>query len=159
MNNPSPLGASDELIAAAEAELGVRFPEVLKQAWKTYNCNELAGGWRVFPVFDPGNPRKTAGSITYENIKGVWGQETMEESLLTIADNGTGNQLVLKVVSGLAGDAVFHWQHDTHKLTPHKRGLDAILASATKSRAKISKIQQKFSGNARASSRTCQLVT
>jgi len=118
------------MILAAETELGIRFPEKLKDVWKTNNCNELSGGWRVFPIFDASNPRKTTGSVSYENVKGCRGQEVMEHALVSIADNGTGNQLVLKVVSGLAGDEVFHWQHDTHKLTRWKPGIDSILASA-----------------------------
>ncbi len=144
MNKQPSLGVTEEMILAAEAELGIRFPETLRTAWKTYNCVELRGGWRVFPVFDPANPRKTAGSITYENIKGSWGQVVMEQGLVTIADNGTGNQLVLKVTGGQASEEAFHWQHDTNGLKPWKAGLDSILASATKSLEKITKIQAKF---------------
>lgn len=144
-----PLGVTDDMILAAETELGIRFPEKLKDVWKTYNCNELNGGWRVFPIFDVSNPRKTAGSVTYENIKGSWGQEVMEHALVSIADNGTGNQLVLKVVSGQAGAEVFHWQHDTRKLTLWKPGIDSILASAKKSREKIAQLQAKFAGGTR----------
>ncbi|MBL8525697.1 MAG: SMI1/KNR4 family protein [Betaproteobacteria bacterium] len=144
MNNQSSLGVTEEMISAAEGELGIRFPEMLRDAWKAYNCVELRGGWRVFPIFDPANPRKTAGSITYENIKGSWGQVVMEQGLVSIADNGTGNQLVLKVHDGRASVDAFHWQHDTNALRPWKAGLGSILTSAAKSREKISKLQAKF---------------
>ncbi|QSB00008.1 SMI1/KNR4 family protein [Methylomonas sp. EFPC1] len=63
--------ATEELIHSAEAELGVVFPAELKAIWSINNCNELPGGWRFFPVFDPSNPRKTAGAITYENLRGA----------------------------------------------------------------------------------------
>jgi hypothetical protein len=144
MNKQASLGVTEEMIAAAEAELNIRFPETLRNAWKTYNCVELRGGWRVFPIFDPANPRKTAGSITYENIKGSWGQVVMEQGLVSIADNGTGNQLVLKVSDGLASAETFHWQHDTNGLKVWKPGLDSVLASATRSREDISRLQAKF---------------
>lgn len=144
MDNSPSIGVTEELIAAAEAELGIRFPDELRETWKIYNCNEMKGGWRVFPVFDPKNPRKTCNSITYENLKGVWGKEVRAESLLTIADNGTGNQLVLKIVDGQAEPGVWHWHHETHKLSPWTPGISSIRAVAIKSREAVLKLQQKF---------------
>jgi len=130
---PPALGATEALVAAAEAELGIRFPDELREAWKTCNCNEV-GGWRIFPVFDPANPRKTCGSVTYENLRGAWGQEVMAKGLVSIGANGTGNQLVLKVESGRAGSQVFRWHHATGRLAPWKPGIAAIAASAARSR-------------------------
>ena len=144
MDSEPALGVTEELIAAAEAELGIRFPEALRETWKIYNRNEMGSGWRVFPIFDAANPRKTCGSIAYENLKGVWGQRVMSQSLVSIADNDTGNQLVLKVNSGLAGDIVFHWHHATEKLTIWKPGILSIKASAAKSRDAVIKLQQRF---------------
>ena len=135
MNSTPALGVTEDLIAAAEAELGFRFPDALRETWKVCNCNEMSGGWRIFPVFDPANPRKTCGSVTYENTRGVWGRRVMEEGLVSIGDNGTGNQLVLRVTDGHAGEQVFRWHHATHKLTPWKPGIASIQASALKSRA------------------------
>src|SRR5579859_3202005 len=102
MNQQPVLGVTEEMVAAAEADLGFRFPDELREAWKTYNRNEIRGGWRIFPIFDPTNPRKTCNSIIYENLKGIWGKEVMAQGLVSIADNGTGNQLVLKVAAMLA---------------------------------------------------------
>ncbi|EJE54515.1 putative glucan synthasis protein [Acidovorax sp. CF316] len=144
MSKEPSLGVSEEMIATAESELGLRFPEELRNAWKQYNCNELRGGWRVFPVFDPANPRKTCGSVTYENLKGAWGQEVMAQDLVSIADNGTGNQLVLKVTSGLAEAQVYHWSHETRKLTPWKPGIASIHAAAGRSRANVLRLQKRF---------------
>jgi hypothetical protein len=144
MKSLPPTAASAELIAAAEAELGVRLPESLKQAWSLHNCNELRGGWRVFPVFDPANPRKTCNSVVYENLKSPWGQRVRELGLITIADNGTGNQLVLKVEDGIGMPDAFHWHHETERLAPWKPGLQSILDSARRSALSISKLRQKF---------------
>lgn len=131
------------MIAAAETELGVRFPDELRQVWTLFNCNEMSG-WRVFPIFDPANPRKTCGSVTYENIKGVWGREVMSQGLVSIADNGTGNQLVLKVALGQAEATVFRWHHATHKLAVWNPGLVSIKRSAAKSRQAVLRLQQRF---------------
>jgi len=138
------LGATEEMIRSAESELGICFPLELRDAWKLYNCNELRGGWRVFPIFDPTNPRKTCGSITYENIKGSWGQEVMSEGLVSIADNGSGNQLVLRVISGQAEATVYHWHHETSKLKLWKPGLASIREVASKSRETVLQLQQQF---------------
>ncbi|MCR6477785.1 SMI1/KNR4 family protein [Variovorax sp. ZS18.2.2] len=144
MSNATPLGVTEEQIAAAEAELGIRFPDRLREVWKTYNCNELPGGWRVYPVFDPANPRKTAGSITYENLRGAWGRRVMTLGLISIASNGTGNQLVLKVEEGQAGAEIFFWQHDTQKLKAWKPGFDSIAGRAAKAREAVQRLQQTF---------------
>jgi hypothetical protein len=147
MDKQPPLGATEEMIASAEAELGFRFPDQLREAWKRYNCNETSSGWRIFPIFDPANPRKTCGSVTYENIQGVWGRRVMAEGLVSIADNGTGNQLVLKVASGQAGDQVFSWHHQTHKLSRWKPGIAGIAALAAESREAVLRLQQQFGRN------------
>ena len=145
MGSQPSLGVTEEMIAGAEAELSVRFPSQLREAWALYNCNETSGGWRIFPVFDPANPRKTCGSITYENLKGVWGREVMSQGLVSVADNGTGDQLVLKVVSGEAGQTVFRWHHATNRLTTWKPGLDSIKRSAAVSRENVLKLRERFS--------------
>jgi hypothetical protein len=144
MDTQPAMGVTEDLIVAAETELGIRFPEELRDVWKLYNCNEMTGGWRIFPVFDPANPRKTCGSVSYENIKGVWGRQVMSEGLVSIADNGTGNQLVLKVVSGTAGAQVYRWHHATHELALWKPGIAAIRARAMRSRESVTRLQQRF---------------
>jgi len=136
--------ATDEMIAAAEADLGVTLPDRLKQAWKTYNCIDLPGYWRVFPVFDKAHARKTAGHIVYENLRGAWGMHVRELGLITLADNGTGNQLVLRVTDGVAGEQLFHWQHDSEKLKPHKPGLDALVRRAAKLRGEIDALRERL---------------
>ncbi len=142
MNDDTPLGASEDLICTAESALGVRFPDTLRQAWMTYNCNALRGGWQVFPIFDVRNPRKTASHVVYENTKGKW--EIMSDNLTAIADNGTGNRLVLKVVDGIAGDEVFYWDHETGRLTSWRPGLQSILETAKRSQAKVLNLRKKF---------------
>lgn len=125
--------ATEALIRDAERELGMDFPAELKSIWLIHNCNELPGGWRFYPVFDPANPRKTAGSITYENLRGAWGVHLRSLGLLALACNGTGNHLVLRILDGHAKPDIFQWNHETGRLTPWKPGIAAVMRSATKS--------------------------
>jgi hypothetical protein len=140
------INAPEALVLAAESELGIRLPDALKAAWLHCNCNELRGGWRIFPVFDPANPRRTCNSIVYENLKAPWGQRVRALGLLTIGDNGTGNQLVLKVEHGVASPEVFHWQHETERLTTWQPGLLSIVESARRSAENVARLRTKFAG-------------
>ncbi len=137
------LGISQTEIDKAEAQLAVKLPDKLKEAWLNYNVIELRGGWFVFPIFDSRNPRKTCSHIVYENLNG-W-SELQPDNTIAIADNGTGNQLILKVDEGQAKEEVYHWQHDTGKLKLWKPGLDAILKVAIASRNAVETIHKKYS--------------
>ena len=140
---PPILGIQSSEIDKAEAELSVRFPPLLREAWETYNVVELRGGWRVFPIFDKRSPRKTCGSIVYENTRGAW-KELQPDDTLAIADNGTGNQLVLKVENGKAGESVYHWNHETGRLRKWQPGIESILKEARRSRISVERLQAKF---------------
>lgn len=134
----------DELIKNAEIELNLTFPEALKAIWRTHNCNELSGGWRFFPVFDPANPRKTAGAITYENVRGAWGQHLRTLGLLAVANNGTGNHLVMRIIDGAVEPEIRHWHHETGKLTVWKPGIASVMRSAQKSAETLAAIQARL---------------
>lgn len=136
--------ATEERIQSAETELGVTFPAELKAIWRVHNCNELPGGWRFFPVFDPSNPRKTAGAVTYENLRGAWGKRIRALGLIALASNGTGNHLVARVVEGSVEPLVLHWHHETERLTPWKPGLASVLKAARKSADAIDRLRARF---------------
>src|SRR5512139_2023497 len=108
------IGASDEIIAATEREMGIHFPEGLKIVWRKSNGLELPGGWRLFPVYDPKEPRKTCNHIFYENTKGRW--PYMDETLIPIAGGDTGNQLVMKRNGVELEETIFLWNHETNKI-------------------------------------------
>lgn len=133
--------ATAALIDEAERELCVVFPVELRAVWLTHNGIELPGGWRFFPVFDPGNPRKTAGSVTYENLRGAWGMHLRSLDLVALASNGTGNHLVMRVVDGVAIRDILHWNHETEKLTRWKPGIDAVMRSARTSAERLAAIR------------------
>mgnify|MGYP001190376041 FL=1 len=140
--------ATDELIDQTEIELGIALPEEFKSIWRTHNCNELSGGWRYFPIFDPSNPRKTAGSITYENLRGAWGKHIRSLGLLALAENGTGNHLVARVIDDHAEPNILHWHHETQRLTQWKPGVSAVMKSAKNSADKLARIRARLANKA-----------
>lgn len=137
------LGIDKTEIIKAEEKLSIKFPETLKQAWETYNVIELKGGWFVFPIFDQRSPRKTCGNIVYENTSASW-RELVPENLLMIAENGTGNFLVVKITDGIASEEVFHWHHETGKLTKWKPTIESILKTAIKSKKSVESLHKQF---------------
>lgn len=132
------LGTTEEAIAKAETEMGVSFPDGLKKVWLTSNGLELSGGWRLFPVFDPREPRKTCGHIGNENTRERWSY--MDESLVSIADGDTGNQLVLVREGQRLGDIIYLWNHETRRIRKWGKGFDYLLAKA---QARIARIEKQ----------------
>jgi hypothetical protein len=123
------LGADIEAINAAEQQLGVTFPGVLKEIWQLSNGLEIPGGWVFFPVFDPSNPRKTCNSIVHENKPEVR-FDYMSDDLIAIAGNGTGNVLALKAESGALLPDVLVWDHELNRTRKWGRTLADILSKA-----------------------------
>jgi hypothetical protein len=132
------IGTTDEVISQAEREMQVRFPEGLKAVWRKSNGLELPGGWRLFPVFDPNEPRKTCSHIGYENTKGR--RSYMEASLISIAGGDAGNQLVLRRQGDAVGDTIYIWDHETNKARAWGKGFDYLLGKAESRIAKIEKM-------------------
>ena len=137
------LGIDETEIIKAEEALKIKFPDMLRKAWLTYNVIDLRGGWWVFPIFDVRSPRKTCSNIVYENTTNGW-SELQPDNVFAIADNGSGNQLVIKHIDGVAENDVYHWHHETGKLKKWKPGLDAILARAIENRESIEKLYLKY---------------
>lgn len=131
------LGTTPEAIADAEVALEVEFPDGLKRMWLTSNGLELRGDWFVYPVFDKANPRKTAGHIVYENTVGRW--DYMDANLVSIATNGTGNQLVLRKVDGVLEDAVYYWDHERDVVRPWGKSTNHL---ADKAQARVAQIEK-----------------
>jgi hypothetical protein len=134
-----PLVASDKTIAAAEGQLGVRFPEELKAVWRVSNgLDDFPGGWRLFPVFDRAEPRKTCSHIVYENTKARW--EYMSPFLVSIAVGDTGNQLVLERQGDQLANKILLWDHETNRTRKWSKDFAYLLERATARCAKIEKM-------------------
>jgi dipeptidyl aminopeptidase/acylaminoacyl peptidase len=128
--------------------MGFLFPEGLKAVWRMSNGLDLPGGWRLFPVFDPAEPRKTCNHIGYENTKGRWSY--MDQSLISIAGGDTGNQLVLKRNDAVVESAIYLWDHETNKVRPWGKGFDYILSKAE---ARVLKIEKQIGRSTKKSGR------
>ena len=133
------LSASDQVIADAEKQMSLCFPEGLKAVWRISNGLELPGGWMLYPVFDPAEPRRTCSHIAYENTTGRW--EYMDDSLVSIAGGDTGNQLVLERQDGGLSDVILHWNHETNKTKKWSKGFDYLVQKAE---ARIDNIQKQI---------------
>lgn len=131
------IGASVEIIAATEREMGVLFPEGLKSIWRKSNGLDLPGGWRLFPVFDQKEPRKTCNHIGYENTKGRWSY--MDQSLISIAGGDTGNQLVLKRNGVELEETIFLWNHETNKIKAWGKDFEFLKVKAEARLSSINK--------------------
>ncbi|MHB9024443.1 MAG: SMI1/KNR4 family protein, partial [Armatimonadota bacterium] len=134
MDSPSEFGTILEQIAVAEQQLGVTFPDVLKQVWLLANIIdvELPGGWRLLRIFDEKNPRKTTyRSIVHENTVGKGRWSYMPEGLIAIAQNDEGNCLVLRKGSdGSLSDEVLVWIHDSSRMRKWGKPLNYIFEKA-----------------------------
>lgn len=115
----------------------MRFPEGLKAVWQVSNGLELPGGWVLFPVFDPNQPRKTCSHIGYENTKGRW--PTMSNDLISIASGMTGNQLVLRRNGDLLEGPILCWDHETSRTRKWPRDFEYLLSKAKARATKIGK--------------------
>jgi dipeptidyl aminopeptidase/acylaminoacyl peptidase len=133
------IGATEDIIVAAEVKMGVSFPEGLKKVWRISNGLELPGGWQLFPVYDPNEPRKTCNDIKYENTKGRW--PYMEESFVSIAGGDTGNQLVLKRTGDTMEDTIYLWNHETNKTKKWGKDFDYLLKKAI---ARVTNIEKQI---------------
>lgn len=138
------LGTESKNIDEAERQLNVAFPDTLKNIWLLSNGLELLGDWRLYPVFDPSNPRRTANHIVYENIKGCW--DYMLLDLVSIAEDGCGNHLVLKKEDRILLPEVYMWDHETNDIERWSTSLDDILMLA---KERVEDIEMQVEGGTR----------
>jgi hypothetical protein len=114
-----PFPAPDELIAAAEAELGRRLPEDHRARLRTHNGGDIeaiSDDWQLFPVWDPTDrrtQRRSANHLLRENAA-LHAWPGLPPTFVAIAANGTGDLLGL-----LPGDDRVHWfDHDGQAVSP-----------------------------------------
>ena len=105
MRSKSKIGTSLARVKDAEEALGVTLPGPLRQALCIANRLEfecIGEWWRLLPVWDRDNPRRTASHIVHENHpEQRW--PGLDEDLLIIATHfNTADLLVLRVVDGAA---------------------------------------------------------
>jgi hypothetical protein len=117
---PFPVGDAD--IEAAEAELGVRLPAVLRRRLSADNGGEVDVGddtFELFKVLDRTNrtrlARTSASDIVRESANAhKWAGFPAEA--VAIAENGGGDYLVLLPDGDALSDQAYVWDHDTGEL-------------------------------------------
>jgi hypothetical protein len=149
------LGTSDDCIAAAETKLGVVFPNTLREFYRLSNGIEIPPDWRVYSVFNPSNPRKSAINIVHENTTERWSY--MSSELICLAGNGTGNQLVLKKSGQTLEEQIYVWDHETNKIRKWSKDLGYLAAAARKRVATTEKLMQKGKRKAEARPKKCEM--
>ncbi len=109
---------SDHFIVAAEQALGRRFPGALKARLAGSNGGDIATSdddWTLNPVRDDSDRKRlsrSANDIVRETyVSRQWPQ--FPSGGIAVASNGAGDLLVLLPES----DDIFHWDHETGKLS------------------------------------------
>lgn len=119
---------TEEKIAAAEAQLGVRLPAKFRSRLIADNGGELEADdddWTVFPVFDSTDRKRasrTANHIVRETqlAKGWPG---FPAGAVAVASNGSGDLVVfLPGDAGTLDGQLQCWNHDSQQCSP--TGLD-----------------------------------
>ncbi|MET3195181.1 SMI1/KNR4 family protein [Bacillus sp. OAE603] len=103
-------GVTDLDIKSAEVQLAVVFPIQYKELFKLTN-NAQIGEWRLFPIKDPKNLKRTWDDIVRQNQEVR--DEGMEDEFMSIGEDGSGDKLCLKVVNGKMEDEIYLWDHET----------------------------------------------
>ena len=114
-----PFPASNDLVAAAEAQLGRLLPSDHRARLVADNGGEIEAlddDWQLFPVWDPTDRRtqgRTANHIVHENA-GLRDEPGLPMGFVAIAANGTGDLLGL-----LPGNDEVHWfDHEQRTVVP-----------------------------------------
>ncbi|UVC10132.1 SMI1/KNR4 family protein [Rhizobium sp. TH2] len=123
-----PFPVEDQYIDKAESELGAKLPESYRLKIKAENGGELPtddDDWILHPIFDTSDRKRiarTANHVVLETRNArQW--QGFPEGAMCIADNGSGDKLVLLRDGYSFGDAVFVWWHETGAL---KRIADSL---------------------------------
>ena len=111
------------MVAAMEARLGRRLPDVHRDRLILENGGEIKVGreiWTLYPVWDATNRKtmgRTANHIVRENesLRKDWA-DILPTGVIAIADNGGGDFLVIRPDD----DAVLLWDHETGVTSPVK---------------------------------------
>jgi len=117
-----PFDLAASLIDALERDLGASLPKSFADAMRAANGGELdvdGDDWQQYPIEDTSD-RKRAGRTANHVLKETgrlrqWARFPQEA--LAIAENGSGDQLVLLRDGNRFGPAIHRWAHETGLLT------------------------------------------
>jgi len=129
-----PFPTIESFIAAAEAQLGVRFPDAFRTYLIASNGGEIDAADEsrlIHPVFDDSDRKRAARSashIVYETRQArSWAGFPAQG--VAFASNGSGDHLAFLPDPGdtqRLGSVVFLWQHETRALTQVAEAFDEL---------------------------------
>lgn len=108
------LTTNDESIDNAEAKLGVKYPQVLRDKLKERNGFMWGFFERFYPVFDEEDKFHTYDDVVRENENPNGWKNVLPEGYIAIADDGGGYALVL---STNKDGKVYHYNNDSGEIT------------------------------------------
>jgi len=103
----------DKYIDRAENELGVKYPNVLREKLKTTNGFSWGFFERFYPVIDDDDKFHTFDDVVKENTNPRGWKNVLPEGYAAIADDGGGYALVL---SKNKDAKVYHYNNDTNEV-------------------------------------------
>lgn len=117
----------------AEAALGARLPASLRLRLMRDNGGEVEVGddfFELFKVLDTSDPvrlaRTSARDVVRENQSArEW--PGFPTAVIAIADNGTGDMLVLALEGPSLGERAFVWDHETAELVDVAAVADLVV--------------------------------
>lgn len=129
-----PFSTTEAIIAAAEVQLGLQFPEAFRAYLVASNGGEIDtanDSWRIHPVFDDTDRKRAARSASHivNETRQARAWLGFPPDAVAFASNGSGDHLVFlpdpKDVKRL-GSAVFLWQHETRTLSQTAESFDGL---------------------------------
>ncbi len=112
-----PLNLSEEQLRATETEIGAKFPDSYREQMMRSNGGEINAGsdyWNLIPLRDTTDRKRlsrTANHVLVET-KSLSGFPSWHENAIAIAENGTGDALVMFRDGDQIKPRVFYWCHE-----------------------------------------------
>ena len=112
-----PFDLSEEQLQATEAEIGAPFPESYRQQMMRSNGGEVDAAsdyWNLIPLRDTSNRKRlsrTANHVVVET-KSFSGFRSWPKNAVAIAENGTGDALVMLRDGDQIKPQVYYWCHE-----------------------------------------------
>ncbi len=112
-----PFDLSEDQLRVTETEIGARFPESYRQAMMRSNGGEIhamSDIWNLIPLQDTSNRKRlsrTANHVIVET-RSFSQSAAWPENAYIIADDGTGDALILFREGRQIKPQVFYWFHE-----------------------------------------------
>ena len=112
-----PFDLSEEQLQATEAEIGTQFPESYRQQMMRSNGGEVDAAsdhWNLIPLRDTSDRKRLSRTANHVLVatKSLSGFPTWNENAVAIAENGTGDALVMIREGDQIKPQVFCWCHE-----------------------------------------------